>query len=255
MPLRKLRDYSARNKALQHNPRLLIVRPAAPARKAGVDLQPSRRDRLWVVRSDVRKVHCPLHKAVVNDPPLPRYGNNKGLGAPLTLHRYLIHHVLSQRGFNPPGIVFPVSAAILERIAGYKAVLESYSARLLPFIEWEVTPKNNVRVLNETADYYRFPDLTLHAEFLFEAVAKTIREDLPKEAAFLERYDRFRAALQDIIDMPEVTANLLFRFLDQNDGTLSKRAREKEFAKLDSQEVAAIEALYIEIFETAPPAN
>jgi hypothetical protein len=164
------------------------------------------------------------------------------------LHRYLIHHVLSQRGFNPPGVVFPVSSAILERIADYKAVLESYSARLLPLIEWDATPRGNVRVLNETADYYRYPDLTLHAGFLFEAVAKTIREDLPKEASFLASYDRFRTALQNIIDMPEVTANLLFRFLDQNGGRLSKRAKEKEFAKLTPKELAAVEALYAEFF-------
>ena len=164
------------------------------------------------------------------------------------LHRYLIHHVLSQRGFNPPGVVFPVSSAIFDRIADYKAVLESYSARLLPLIEWDATPRGNVHVLNETADYYRYPDLTLHAGFLFEAVARTIREDLPEEAAFLERYDRFRSALQDIIDMPEATAHLLFRFLDQNAGQLSKRAREKEFSKLTPTEATAIEALYAGIF-------
>ncbi len=139
----------------------------------------------------------------------------------------------------------------MDRIVDYKAVLESYSARLLPLIEWEETPRGNVRVLNETADYYRYPDLTFHAEFLFEAVARTIREDLPKEARFLARYDRFRTALQDIIDMPEVMANLLFRFLDQNSGRLSKRAREKEFAKLTPKELAAVEALYAEVFGTA----
>src|SRR5690348_12804399 len=32
------------------------------------------------------------------------------------IHRYLIHHILSERGFNPPGVAFPVSFAILERI-------------------------------------------------------------------------------------------------------------------------------------------
>ena len=37
------------------------------------------------------------------------------------IHRYLIHHVLAQRGFNPAGVVFPVSAAILERIDDYRA--------------------------------------------------------------------------------------------------------------------------------------
>jgi Fic family protein len=34
------------------------------------------------------------------------------------MHRYLIHHVLAQRGFNPAGVVFPVSAAILARHSG-----------------------------------------------------------------------------------------------------------------------------------------
>jgi Fic family protein len=57
------------------------------------------------------------------------------------LHRYLIHHVLAERGFNPPGMVFPVSAAILDRIVDYRKILESYSARLLPLIEWEPTAK------------------------------------------------------------------------------------------------------------------
>jgi hypothetical protein len=164
------------------------------------------------------------------------------------LHRYLIHNVLAHRGFNPPGMVFPVSAAILDRIADYKAVLESYSAKLLPLIQWEPTPKGNVRVLNETADFYRYPDLTSHAEFLYEVVAKTIREDLPREAEFLARYDRFRAALQEIVDMPDVRANLLFRFLDQNKGKLSKKGREKELAKLKPTELAAIEDIYGSLF-------
>jgi len=72
------------------------------------------------------------------------------------IHRYLIHHALAQRGFNPPGVVFPVSAAILERLDEYRRVLESYSARVLPFIEWRPTPDNNVEVLNDTVDFYRY---------------------------------------------------------------------------------------------------
>jgi len=40
----------------------------------------------------------------------------------------------------------------------------------------------------------------------------------------------------------------LVRFLEQGQGTLSKRAREKEFEMLDDQEVTQIESLYNEIF-------
>jgi Fic family protein len=108
------------------------------------------------------------------------------------LHRYLIHHALARRGFNPAGVVFPVSAAILERIDDYRRVLEEYSRRLLPLIEWEPTTDGNVRVLNDTADFYRFFDATSHAEFLYACVEKTINEDLPRETEFLRRYDRFR---------------------------------------------------------------
>ena len=143
------------------------------------------------------------------------------------IHRYLIHHVLAQRGFNPAGVVFPVSAAILERIDEYRAVLEDYSRRLLPVIEWQPTEDGNVRVLNDTGDFYRFFDATPHAEFLYRCVKKTIDEDLPQEAEFLARYDRFRARIETMVDMPERTLDLLFRFLHQNSGALSKRARER----------------------------
>ncbi len=164
------------------------------------------------------------------------------------LHRYLIHHTLSMRGFNPPGVVFPVSAAILERIGEYEAVLQSYSARLLSLIEWRPTERNNVEVLNETADYYRYFDATPHAEFLYSCVAQTIAEDLPNEAAFLRRYDQFSERVQAMIDMPRLTVDLLFRFLQQNEGGLSKRAREKEFAALTHNEAQAIEDIYRQIF-------
>jgi hypothetical protein len=167
------------------------------------------------------------------------------------IHRYLIHHVLAERGFNPAGVVFPVSAAILERIDEYRGVLEDYSRRLLPLIEWEPTADGNVRVLNDTGDYYRFFDATPHAEFLYGCVKQTIEVDLPREIEFLARYDRFRARIEALVDMPERTIDLLFRFLQQNNGTLSQRAREQEFANLTEGEAAATEQAYREIFQPA----
>lgn len=164
------------------------------------------------------------------------------------IHRYLIHHVLAQRGFNSAGVVFPISAAILARIDEYRATLEDYSRRLLPVIDWEPTADGNVRVLNDTADFYRFFDAAPHAEFLYACVKKTIEEDLPRETEFLERYDQFRARIESIVDMPDRTIDLLFRFLNQNGGRLSKRAREHEFAQMTEVEVSAAEAAYRESF-------
>lgn len=160
------------------------------------------------------------------------------------LHRYLIHHVLAQRGFNPAGVVFPVSAVILDRIDDYRRTLESHSRRVLPFVRWRPTAQGNVEVLNETSDFYRFFDATSHAEFLFSCVARTIDVDLPAETAFLRGYDAFRRQVSALVDMPDRLMDLLFRFLHQNDGVLSKRAREREFAQMTDVEAAEIETIY-----------
>lgn len=165
------------------------------------------------------------------------------------LHRYLIHHVLAARGFNPPGLVFPVSAVILERIAAYRQVLESYSRRLLPHVDWRPTERGNVEVLNDTGDFYRFFDATPHAEFLFACVAQTIDTDLPAETRFLRAYDGFKSRVSGPIDMPDRTLDLLFRFLRQNGGRLSGRAKAKEFAALTEEEADRIEAIYAELQE------
>lgn len=167
------------------------------------------------------------------------------------LHRYLIHHVLAERGFNPPGLVFPVSSVILDRIDAYRTVLESYSRRLLPLVRWQATDRGNVAVLNDTADFYRYFDATPHAEFLFECVARTIDVDLPAETAFLRIYDAFKIEVQQMIDMPDRLLDLLFRFLHQNEGRLSKRARDKEFSALSDAEATRIEAIYADIQRAA----
>lgn len=166
------------------------------------------------------------------------------------LHRYLIHHVLAERGFNPPGLVFPVSAVILDRIDEYRHVLETYSRRLLPHIRWRPTDRGNVEVLNETANFYRYFDATPHAEFLFECVARTIDVDLPTETAFLKTYDSFKNEVSRMIDMPDRLFDLLFRFLSQNGGKLSKRAREREFAALTEEETTRIELIYTELLQS-----
>ena len=119
---------------------------------------------------------------------------------------------------------------------------------MLPFIEWQATDNGNVRVLNETGDFYRYFDATPQTEFLFECVQKTIENDLPEEAEFLRRYDAFRTGLALLVDMPDRLSDLLFRFLVQNNGKFSDRAREKELAALTDEEARRIEDIYDEIF-------
>jgi hypothetical protein len=164
------------------------------------------------------------------------------------LHRYLIHHILAQKKFSQQGIIFPVSAAILDKINEYKAVLEAYSLPLLDFIQWKETEDHNVEVLNDTIDFYRYFDATKQAEFLYDCVRDTIENIIPQEVAYLTQYDTFKRMMEDEYEMPDKLIALLVRFLEQNNGILSNRAREKEFERLTDKEVQAIERIYIEIF-------
>jgi len=165
------------------------------------------------------------------------------------IHRYLIHHILAKMGLVQQGVIFPISASILDKIDEYRNVLESYSHPVMELIEWETTPDNNVKVLNETIDFYRYFDATRQAEFLFECVFDTINRIIPKEVDYILKYDEFKRFIDDKFEMPDKLVATLVRFLEQNNGTLSKRARTKEFAKLKDKEVEEIESVFKVIFE------
>jgi hypothetical protein len=167
------------------------------------------------------------------------------------LHRYLIHHVLSKKKFSQQGIIFPVSAAILDKIDDYRKVLEIYSLPLLDFIHWKETKDHNIEVLNDTIDFYRYFDATKQAEFLYDCVDETIQHIIPKEVEYLTQYDAFKKAMEDEYEMPDKLTATLVRFMEQNNGTLSKRVREKEFEQLTDKEVEAIEITFREIFRNA----
>lgn len=164
------------------------------------------------------------------------------------IHRYLIHHVPARKGFTPQGITFPVSAAILDKIQEYRQVLEAYSHPLLDFIEWRATAKNNVEVLNDTIDYYRYFDATEQAEFLYACVEDTLVIIIPAEVNYLRNYDQFKQHINEEFEMPDQMVALLVRFLEQGNGTLSKRAQKKEFSALTPVEIDQIEQQYREIF-------
>ncbi len=81
------------------------------------------------------------------------------------------------------------------------------------------------------------------------AFRRRSNEDLPAETDFLRRYDRFRQHVASFLDMPERLIDLLFRFLHQNGGNLSRRARDREFKELTDEEAKRIEMVYREAFE------
>jgi hypothetical protein len=156
------------------------------------------------------------------------------------LHRFLIHHSLSRLGFTPPGVLFPVSAAMLRNKAPYDQALELLSKRLQPFIDYDLDGAGRMTVPEKTALLYRYPDLSFQAEYLYRVVADTIDTDMRMEIGFLKKYDRAVAAVNEVMDMPGLRVSLLVRLILQNHGRLSNGKR-GQFSELTDEEVATIE--------------
>jgi hypothetical protein len=165
------------------------------------------------------------------------------------MHRCLIHHVLAERKFTPPGMVFPVSSVMLDRIDDYRSTLQGHSGPLMPYIEWRPTPERNIEVLNDTADLYRYYDCTAEAEFLYSCVRRTVEEDLPREIEYLRRHDEAIHRIMDVVEMPDRIAEDLVYYIRANKGALAKLRRKRQFQKLSDGEVAMMERIVREVFD------
>ena len=165
------------------------------------------------------------------------------------LHRCLIHHVLAERKFTPPGMVFPVSPVMLDRIETYRNTLRAHSGPLMEYIDWRPTPAQNVEVLNDTADLYRYFDCTEASEFLYGCVERAIDKDLPREIDYLRRNDEAMRRVMNTVEMPDRIAENLIRYIRMNENELGRKRREGEFVKLTDSEVASIEAIVREVFD------
>lgn len=157
------------------------------------------------------------------------------------IHRFLIHNILACRDFTPEGIMFPVSAAMLNNPAEYDASLESYSRPIMELVEYALDDEGRMTVTNDVAVWYRYIDMTTQAEALYRFIEHTIEIELVKELAFLANYDKTKSALQDIVDMPDRQIDLFIRFCLQNQGQLSERKRSSHFDFLTDTEIARME--------------
>ena len=158
------------------------------------------------------------------------------------LHRFLIHHVLAARHFGPVGVILPVSAVLLNRPADYDAALEVFSVPLKQRTDYDLSDDGEMTVRNATLEHFRYLDCTLMAEALHGFLAETIETELPAELRFLQAHDAARAAMRDVVDLPEPAANLFLRLCLQNNGRLSHAKRRlAAFAKLTDDEITRLE--------------
>ncbi len=157
------------------------------------------------------------------------------------IHRFLIHNILARRDFTTEGIMFPVSAAMLNMPAEYDASLEAHSRPVLELAEYTLDVDGRMTVINDVAVWYRYVDMTAQTEALYWFIERTIESELIEELAFLANYDKAKDLLQEIVDMPGRKIDLLIRFCLQNNGQLSAKKRASHFDFLSEDEVARME--------------
>jgi len=68
---------------------------------------------------------------------------------------------------------------------------------------------------------------------------------------YLKKYHELHGFITSLIEMPGRQIDLLIRFLNQNQGKLSQRAKGNEFSQLTPLEIEALEDKYDEVFAVA----
>jgi hypothetical protein len=144
--------------------------------------------------------------------------------------------------FTREGVVFPISAVIVKDMHRYDKVLEAFSKPLMELItEYTVSETGEMKISQDTSDFYRYIDCTLVAEYLYDCVDKTIVTDFQDELAFLFDYDNIKRLCKEIVDMPDQRIDLFIKCVRQNDGMLSSRKRDHHFKMLTEEEIKKME--------------
>lgn len=165
------------------------------------------------------------------------------------IHRFLIHNIFSIRGMVSEGLMFPVSAVMLNNPEGYNDSLEAFSLPLNQLVEYSLDELAQMTVHNDTAYLYRYIDMTAQAEALYDFVTQTIESELVDELSFLANHDKTKKAIQDVIDMPDRLIDLFIRICLENDGRLSKNKRKSHFDFLSDDELSLMESAVRENYE------
>lgn len=162
------------------------------------------------------------------------------------VHRFLVNDILRRDGAVPEPFILPISALIMsdagERRA-YDRVLEVISDPLMEtvagtyrFGEIREYPDGVHSNLEFDGDHlakpvWQYPDFTRHTAYLADVLARTVSEHMRDESLFMRSHSRARAAIKEVIEMPDQQADRVLRSMETNKGALTN-AMAKEIPAL-----------------------
>ncbi len=134
-------------------------------------------------------------------------------------------------------MILPISAVITDDVGerrGYDQVLDQVSRPLVQAVRDQVAfeplqttypdgvVSNFAFFATERArPLWRYPDLGPHVVFLSNVIGRTLTEQMREESRYLRSHARARAALKEVVEMPDQQADRVLRSLEQNRGELS----------------------------------
>lgn len=167
------------------------------------------------------------------------------------ISRFLVNDILRRDGAVPKPFILPISATITNSSAarvGYDSSLEVFSKPLMKryvgeysfgsteIYEDGVESNFHFKSYQEALFAWKYPNLTLHVEYLGNVIRQTIEEEMHNEALYIRNIHRARLALKQIVEAPDVTLDRIIDSVWQNK-RLTNVIR-KKYSKLDDDEKA-----------------
>lgn len=156
------------------------------------------------------------------------------------IHRFLVNHLLAADRVVPAGIIVPVSATIAGNVrarAEYDHVLEVVSKPFMRryadsyrFGELRTCPDGIVTDFEflETEDArhaWQYLDLSEHTRYLSSVLRQTVEHEMAEEALILRHYENARAAIKNVVEMPDHEADRIIRSLKEGNWAVSGKLR------------------------------
>ena len=100
---------------------------------------------------------------------------------------------------------------------------------------------------------WRCPDLSAHVRYLSAVLRQTVEHEMAQEALALRQHDAARAAIKNLVEMPDQDADRILRSLLQSHWTISNKLRKElpdifaeggDLSALQAQSVAAVREVF-----------
>ena len=164
------------------------------------------------------------------------------------LHRFMIHHILARSKAVRQDTILPVSATILKQMMReYDHVLNGFSRPVTRLWEYVRADDGPVIRFDLGPAPYAYFNADSELGFLFDAIRRTVDEEIPRELRFLVGFDEACERIDREFDLRGPDVGALVRMIHGNRGALS-RGKRKQFSHLPDSAIGRIESIVRDSF-------